>query len=299
MIIETKYYEFFETEFAKNCKFHWDFISKNKELDKWFFLAKQYEKNKNIKSNKNTHKTPKIIHQIWIGPKKLPKKYIKWMDSWQLLNPDWDYIFCDNNKIKELEITDLKIYKESNNYGFKSDLLRYEILMKYGGLYADTDFECLQQLPEYLLNYEFVSSVVFSWEPTLNNAIIFAKPGSKLLEELLNNIKSNNKIKKMRVSDVFDASGPFLLTKLYFNLSNKERNQIMILPSNLFYPFPSFLLETNIDLKNFITKDTIGIHHWERSWFMRPLFIRILIAILSKIKQVIKKLLKRILYYRN
>ena len=65
-------------------------------------------------------------------------------NSWQLLNPDWDYIFWDNNRIKELEITDLKVYKESKNYGFKSDLLRYEILRKYGGLYADTDFECVQ-----------------------------------------------------------------------------------------------------------------------------------------------------------
>ena len=191
MIVNDKYYQFFETEFAKNCKFHWDFISRNKELDKWFYLAKQYEKNKNIKPNKNINKIPKIIHQIWIGPKKLPQKYIRWMNSWKLLNPDWDYIFWDNNRIKELEITDLKVYKESNNYGFKSDLLRYEILRKYGGLYADTDFECLQKLPEYFLNFNFVSSVVFSWEPILNNAIILAKPGSKILEDLMLSLEKN------------------------------------------------------------------------------------------------------------
>lgn len=291
MIVNDKYYQFFETEFAKNCKFHWDFISRNKELDKWFYLAKQYEKNKNIKPNKNINKIPKIIHQIWIGPKKLPQKYIRWMNSWKLLNPDWDYIFWDNNRIKDLEITDLKVYKDSNNYGFKSDLLRYEILRKYGGLYADTDFECLQKLPKYLLNYNFVSSVVFSWEPTLNNAIILAQPGSKLLEDLLNNIKSNKRINKM---SVFDSSGPFLLTKLYFNLGNNEKNKILILPSNLFYPFPSFLLETKIQIKNLITKESIGIHHWERSWFMKPLFIRILIEILSKIKVVIKKVYYKI-----
>ena len=72
MIIKNNYYEFFESEFAKNCKFHWDFISRNKELDKWYVLAKQYEKNKNTEPKKNTKKIPKIIHQIWIGPKKLP-----------------------------------------------------------------------------------------------------------------------------------------------------------------------------------------------------------------------------------
>ena len=286
-----KYFEFFETEFAKNCKFHWDFISKYNELDKWYFLAKQYDKTKKIKLKKKSERIPKIIHQIWIGPKKLPHKYKGWINSWQLLNPDWEYIFWDNNRIKELEITDLRVYKESKNYGFKSDLLRYEILRKYGGLYADTDFECLQKLPEFLLNYNFVSSVVFGWKPSINNAIILAKPGVPLLEDLIKNIKSNKKINDM---NVFDASGPFLLTRLYFNLCNNEKNKVLILPSNLFYPFPSFLLETNINIKNLITKDSIGIHHWERSWFMKPLLIRILIKVLSKIKHKIQNFIKKV-----
>jgi len=147
---KTKYYEFFETEFAKKSKFHWDFISKYKEQEKWFFLAQQYEKTKNVKLKKNFKKIPKIIHQIWIGPKKFPIKYKKWRNSWQMLNPDWEYIFWDNNRIKELEITDMRAFKKSNNYGFKSDLLRYAILKKYGGLYVDTDFECLRKLPEFL-----------------------------------------------------------------------------------------------------------------------------------------------------
>ncbi len=287
--MKNKYYEFFETEFAKNCKFHWDFISRHNELDKWYFLAKQYERTKNITAKNNSQKIPKIIHQIWIGPKKLPLKYKKWIDSWKLFNPDWDYIFWDNNRIRKLEIIDSIVYKKSKNYGFKSDLLRYEILRKYGGLYADTDFECLQKIPEFLLNYNFVSSVVFGWEPYLNNAVILARPGSTIIEDLIKNIKSKKEINKM---SVFDASGPYLLTKLYFNLSNNERNQIMILPSNFFYPFPSFLLETNIDIKKLINKDSIGIHHWERSWFMKPLLVRILIKIMSKIKSIIKNFYK-------
>jgi len=280
---KTKYYEFFNTEFAKKCKFHWDFISKNKELEKWFFLAKQYEKTKNIEFKKNSNKIPKIIHQIWIGPKTLPLKYKKWMNSWQLLNPDWDYIFWDNDRIKELEITDLIAYKKSKNFGFKSDLLRYEILNKYGGLYADTDFECLKKLPAYLLNYNFVCASVYDFKPIINNAIILAQPNSPLINDLLNKIKLNKKIHKMHV---FDASGPYLLTRLYFDLKDKEKDKIMILPSNYFYPFPHFLLEKNFNIKELITKDSIGIHHWERSW-VESLLSRILKKILSKIKFII------------
>ena len=51
--------------------------------------------------------------------------------------------------------------------------------------------------------------------------------------------------------NVFDSSGAVLLTKLYFDLKDNEKNKIMILPSNLFYPFPNFLLEKNINIKEF------------------------------------------------
>ena len=66
----------------------------------------------------------------------------------------------------------------------------------------------------------------------------------------------------------------------------EEKDKIMILPSNYFYPFPHFLLEKNFNIKELITKDSIGIHHWERSW-VESLLSRILKKILSKIKFII------------
>ena len=36
---------------------------------------------------------PKIIHQIWIGPKESPTKP---MDSWKNKNPDFEYILMCN-----------------------------------------------------------------------------------------------------------------------------------------------------------------------------------------------------------
>lgn len=37
-----------------------------------------------------------------------------------------------------------KAFDAAKNYGEKSDILRYEILFVYGGVYADVDVECLQ-----------------------------------------------------------------------------------------------------------------------------------------------------------
>ena len=41
-------------------------------------------------------KIPKIIHQIWIGPK--PRPHIL-MDSWRLKNPDFEYILWNEAEI--------------------------------------------------------------------------------------------------------------------------------------------------------------------------------------------------------
>lgn len=280
-----KYINFFESEFAKKSRFHWDFISDYEEKERWNYLALQYQNNKIIKSAEKSNKIPKIIHQIWIGPKRLPNKYKKWMSSWKLFNPDWQYIFWDNKKIMELDIIHSKAYKQINNYGFKSDLLRYEILKKYGGLYVDTDFECIKKLPGYLLEFNFVSGVVFDNAPIINNAMILTKPNSLIINRLLKEITLNNSLKEL---SVFEASGPLLLTKIYFNLNESEKKKCLITPSNYFYPFPHFLLEKNLDIKKFISKDSIGIHHWERSWFMKPIFIKILLKLIDYVKHFIK-----------
>ncbi len=285
---------FLETEFARKSRFHWDFVSKySNSKERWDNLALQYAKHKGKEKDMGESKVPKIIHQIWIGPKRLPEKYKKWMRSWKLLNPEWEYIFWDNSKIKQLGIINNKVYKEINNVGFRSDLLRYTILEKYGGLYVDTDFECLTKLPEFLLNYDYVSGLVFGFEPQINNAIILAKPNCFILNKLVKEITKNRSLREI---SVFEASGPDLLTKIYFNLDDKEKNNCLIVPSNFFYPYPSFLVDTNLDIKKFITEDSIGIHYWERSWFLKPIFIRFSIKLINQIRHSIKYFLKKFYY---
>ena len=92
--------------------------------------------------------------------------------------------------------------------------------------------------------------------------------------------------------NVFDSSGAVLLTKLYFDLKDNEKNKIMILPSNFFYPFPNFELGKEIQIKNHITNVSIAIHHWEMSWMKKNFLIRIIkkiIKISSKLKFFLQK----------
>ena len=49
-----------------------------------------------------------------------------------------------DNNINDVVLTNRIIYDSITNLGQKSDYLRYHILNQFGGIYVDTDFECLK-----------------------------------------------------------------------------------------------------------------------------------------------------------
>ena len=54
------------------------------------------------------------------------------MNSWKELNPQWEYKLWDEQNIKELNIENLNVYSKDFNPGYRSDILRYAILKKFG-----------------------------------------------------------------------------------------------------------------------------------------------------------------------
>ena len=272
----------FESDFFRNSKFHWDFIRKIKNIEQWEILCKQYKKNNNFLNKEST--IPKIIHQIWIGPKKLPDSYKKWMRTWVKYNPKYEYRLWRDEDILKLNMKNEKKYNESKNVGIKSDIARYEILNIYGGIYVDTDFECLKSIPKYLHHYDFVSSIIFDFKPVIANGFIMSKKNSILVENIIQNL--NLEISSNNIEYIINNSGPGLLTKEYFNLNNKARDKCLILPSNILYPYPNFLINKSNDRKQMITESSFGLHHWEMSWMKGSILKRVLL----KIKKIIQNL---------
>ena len=100
---------------------------------------------------------PKIIHQIWLGSK-LPEQYYIWQQTWIKNHPDWQYILWTDAEIEKLNLVNKRLYNACKSYGAKSDIARYEILYRYGGLYVDCDFECLQPFDIFHHGCDFYAS---------------------------------------------------------------------------------------------------------------------------------------------
>ena len=93
-------------------------------------------------------KIPKIIHIIWIGHKEFP--YTNYLQTYKKLNPTWKIKFWTNENIPKL--LNEKAFNKMNSWAAKTDILRLEILYKYGGIYVDADSKCLKPLDSLIDN---------------------------------------------------------------------------------------------------------------------------------------------------
>jgi len=89
---------------------------------------------------------PRIIHQFWVGDSEAP---MEWINTWKDKNKYFYHILWDEKKIKEFGLVNQDKYDQyykDKCYNGCSDVARYEILKKYGGLYIDADCNCLESL---------------------------------------------------------------------------------------------------------------------------------------------------------
>ena len=143
------------------------------------FFREQYNK-RNFKNAPmaQTPRIPKIIHQIWLGSP-VPQQFNKYINSWKNNHPDWEYRLWADDDIVAFGLYNQEMYDEAENYGEKSDIARYEILERFGGVYVDIDFECLQPLDALHHMYDFYIGIqpLDTRYVQVNNALIGSIPG--------------------------------------------------------------------------------------------------------------------------
>lgn len=82
---------------------------------------------------------PQVIHQIWLGGTP-PEQICEWLDGWREHHAQWDYkLWTDDNRPP---LTNELAFLRAPSFAMKADILRYELLRDYGGVYIDADFEC-------------------------------------------------------------------------------------------------------------------------------------------------------------
>lgn len=229
-----------------------------------------------IQQNMNNNESeaahiPRIIHQIWLGSS-VPAKYQQWMNSWMNWS-GWEYKLWTDEEVKHLQLFNQHIYDEVKNYGAKSDILRIEVLYMMGGIYVDTDFECLN--PEFFevlhRNIDFYIGI----EPLehcilrINNAIIGSAPGHPLLQKMISELPEHFATHKKKWPLI--STGPVFISQIIFDYMKQDHDELnLFLPCSLVYPFNSPEVDRSSSADNLKPmKETAAVHYWSKSWFKK------------------------------
>ena len=98
---------------------------------------------KGEKGEKQAVRIPKIIHIIWIGNKRPPLWCINsWKHQYCAKYTGWTFMLWTETEIfdsEKLTIINRDIYDAEPTLRGKSDIVRYEILRTYGGIFLDAD----------------------------------------------------------------------------------------------------------------------------------------------------------------
>ena len=201
------------------------------------FLKDLYNENKLGKVTPgDTYKIPPVFHQIWIGGKPFPEKYKKWQKTWQNL-PGWKYKLWTDKEAEGFPLIHRELYLKEKNIGARADLLRLEILYREGGVYIDTDFECLQ--PEifdiFNRSYDFYSGItpLDGHAYLIANGLIATAPGHPILKAC---IAYRKDIVVPDTPTGIVMKGPGFLTKMIYTYGNQPGYRDILFPPTFFYP---------------------------------------------------------------
>jgi inositol phosphorylceramide mannosyltransferase catalytic subunit len=231
----------------------------------WDVVHNLYDVNFVCNKDKSDVKIPKLIHQIWLGDKPY-NEYLKFMESWQDKHPGWGYKLWTDKDVNDVEIPNRKLFDTIKNVGQKSDFLRYHILNQFGGIYVDTDFECIKSLDD-LLYLDFFTGVGYPKVLELYIGIIASVPGHKIIKNIVENMVT---IMDKGWRQIFATTGSYFFTRMFLDSVKEYMPGVVAFPTEFFYPYPVYMHgKEGLNPHAFIVENTYALHHWATSWIKK------------------------------
>ena len=209
---------------------------------------------------------PKIIHQVWIGGP-IPDHIKAYTETWD--QAGWEHRIWGEEVHDWIELT-RKQWVNIADYIIPetipqalSDLFRYEVLFREGGVYADADFELLRPIDD-LVKVKFFTA----WETDnvwANMAISGLVKDHPFVEQLINGLDFNfRRFYQRRASSSPPLSGPRYLTP-FLKQRLRRVGDIAVYPQRFFYPY----LWNELEDSDRDPGEAYARHHWNHMRSLR------------------------------
>jgi hypothetical protein len=225
---------------------------------------------------------PKIIHQIWLGAP-VPPEWAATAESWRRFHPGWEYRFwsdAESRPFVEANCPEFLGVYDSLSYPVqRSDVLRYLLLHRVGGVYADMDVECLRPIDSLLekggalvVMEPGAHAAERGIRPYLSNAFIASTPRHPMMGTLLQTLTEES-TRAVTHRDVLETTGPNRFDRA---CRADGYPDVAVLDASTISPFaretPELsVMRENADgaerLRQFCKeRGSFAIHYWANSW---------------------------------
>lgn len=167
---------------------------------------------------------PRIFHQIWLGPDPLPDDYARYRESWIRHHPGWELRSWTEENLPG-GARRQELYEQLRSPAERSDILRLELLWRHGGVYVDSDFECLRSIEPLIGDVDFF---VGDRKPgRVNNAIIGAVAQHPIVDRAIEEIRPRATYGPVDKT----GTGPLFLAHVL-----EASPDVKVFEPNVFYP---------------------------------------------------------------
>lgn len=189
-----------------------------------------------------TPEIPKILHRVWLGSNPLPDDYQAYGETWAKHHPDWELRLWT-----EADAPYPAGSENARSLSERSDLVRYAVLKEFGGVYVDTDVECLRPIDDLIVGRTAFAG--YEVPGRVCGAVMGGLPGHPAFEELVD------------LAEMTTGEGHFPESVTTFVTYVLEAHpDVTLFDPSRFYP------ELWDDQPNLGDEPPYTDHHWGQSW---------------------------------
>src|SRR3954452_17313832 len=198
---------------------------------------------------------PRVFHRLWLGDAPMPAEYEQFGETWAYHHPEWEMRLWRAEDLPPLR--NQHLFDAADSFTQKSDIARYEILLRFGGVYVDTDFECLHPFDALLGGVEaFIGTEDGAH---LSIGLMGAVPGHALFEAIVDALPASLAARPNAPTN--HTTGPHLVTRIVAADSGLQE-RVRVFEPELFYPY----LYNETYRRDEAFPDAYAVHHWAGSW---------------------------------
>lgn len=201
---------------------------------------------------------PKVIHYCWFGGKEIPPKVRNYISTWKKRCPEYEIKEWNESNFNVNCCSYVKEAYQNKKWAFVSDYVRLFVLVKYGGIYLDTDVELLKSFDSLLKLDSFFGR---QQSGEINTGLGFgAKAKSPVLKYMLAEY-DNVQFEK---NQLLKISCPLINTKA---IDSAMKDGVFDSGKNKILP-PEYMdpLASGKNARNLMSDLTISVHHYSASW---------------------------------